>query len=193
MAGDPLHGQPRLELAGILACLSEAVAPRCGGAVRFCMRLLGIDFGERRVGLAITDPSGKLARPLRTLRGSTSRERLVAELLDEIRRLSEEDGVSHIVIGLPLRTDGSPTGLTARVRALAGALAARTTVPVVLQDERLTSREAEQRLALREPDWRKRKIRLDAAAAAVILQDYVDEHRAPFDAGAVEPEDGPIT
>jgi len=140
------------------------------------MRVLGIDFGERRVGLAITDASATLARPLRTLRRKTSAPQLVADLLAEIDQLIQEDGLARIVIGLPLRLDGSPTGLTERVRALAVTVAARTHVPVVLQDERLTSREAEQRLALREPDWRKRKAKLDAAAAAVILQDYLDEH-----------------
>jgi putative holliday junction resolvase len=140
------------------------------------MRVLGIDFGERRVGLAITDASATLARPLRTLRREASGPRLVADLLAEIDRLIEEDGLSCIVVGLPLRLDGSPTGLTDRVRALARTLTTHTNVRVVLQDERLTSREAEQRLALREPDWRKRKARLDAAAAAVILQDYLDEH-----------------
>jgi putative Holliday junction resolvase len=65
--------------------------------------------------------------------------------------------------------------MTPRVQAFAAALRARLAVPVVLQDERLTSREAESRLAVREKDWRARKKQLDAAAAAVILQDYLDE------------------
>jgi putative Holliday junction resolvase len=78
------------------------------------------------------------------------------------------------VVGWPRRLDGSPSDHTPRVEAFARALAARVAVPVVLQDERLSSREAEQRLAAREPDWRRRKQKLDAAAAAVILQDYLD-------------------
>jgi putative Holliday junction resolvase len=61
------------------------------------------------------------------------------------------------------------------VDAFVAALRRRTTLPVVEVDERLTSREAESRLAVRERDWRKRKARLDAAAAAVILQDYLDD------------------
>ena len=64
--------------------------------------------------------------------------------------------------------------MTARVERFAQELAARTALPVALQDERLSSREAESRLALRERDWRIRKERLDAAAAAIILQDYLD-------------------
>jgi putative Holliday junction resolvase len=64
--------------------------------------------------------------------------------------------------------------MTPRVERFASALGVRTGLPVVLQDERLTSREAESRLAVREKDWRVRKQRLDAAAAAIILQDYLD-------------------
>ncbi len=64
-----------------------------------------------------------------------------------------------------------------QVRAFAAKLGSRSGRPVDLQDERLTSREAEQRLALRERDWRKRKRRLDAAAAAIVLQDWLDEQR----------------
>ena len=65
--------------------------------------------------------------------------------------------------------------MTPRVQAFAAAVGARIAVPVILQDERLTSREAESRLALREKDWRERKKQIDAAAAAIILQDYLDE------------------
>jgi putative Holliday junction resolvase len=65
--------------------------------------------------------------------------------------------------------------MTPRVQAFAAALHSRIGLPVVLQDERLTSREAESRLALREKDWRARKKQIDAAAAAIILQDYLDE------------------
>jgi putative Holliday junction resolvase len=64
--------------------------------------------------------------------------------------------------------------MTPRVRKFAQELARLTALPVTLQDERLTSREAESRLALREKDWRARKARLDAAAAAIILQDFLD-------------------
>ena len=64
--------------------------------------------------------------------------------------------------------------MTPRVAAFADALGRATSLPIVLQDERLTSREAESRLATTDKDWRSRKTRLDAAAAAVILQDYLD-------------------
>ena len=96
--------------------------------------------------------------------------------MTELARLAaEEDGLASLVVGLPRRLDGSPNDMTPRVQAFAAAVGARIAVPVILQDERLTSREAESRLALREKDWRERKKQIDAAAAAIILQDYLDE------------------
>ena len=79
-----------------------------------------------------------------------------------------------VVIGLPRRLDGSATDQTAHVQQFVDALRGRITLPIVLQDERLSSHEAEGRLAVNERDWRVRKAKLDAAAAAVILQDYLD-------------------
>lgn len=134
------------------------------------MRVVAFDVGERRTGVAISDPSGTLARPLQTLRGAEP-----ATALALVRALrDEEDGLVAIVVGLPRRLDGRETHLTARAVAFAEALRAGSGLPVVLQDERLTSVEAEERLASRERDWRKRKQQLDAASAAVILQDYLD-------------------
>jgi putative holliday junction resolvase len=144
------------------------------GVPRFSSsRVLALDVGRRRIGLAISDVSRTLARPLATLKiGGGEAVALVAR---EIERLSlEEDGLSEIVVGMPVHLDGSPSEQTAYVGAFVAELRTRTSIPIALEDERLTSREAESRLALREPDWRKRKGRLDAAAAAVILQDYLD-------------------
>ena len=141
------------------------------------MRALGIDIGARRVGLAISDPSQTLARPLLTLTAQNA-DKAVRLVADEVTRLSAEaDGLSTIVVGLPRRLDGSPSDQTARVEAFIDALRARTAIPIVTEDERLSSREAESRLALRERDWRRRKANLDAAAAAIILQDYLDRRR----------------
>lgn len=140
------------------------------------MRLLALDVGERRIGLAVSDVSGTLARPLHTLDRRGSVEEAVNAVVDTIYQLQvDDDGLDGIVVGLPKRLDGTSNEQTARVRAFAERLGARTTLPLSYQDERLTSREAERKLALRESDWRKRKLRLDAAAAAVILQDYLDE------------------
>jgi putative Holliday junction resolvase len=138
-------------------------------------RVLGIDVGERRMGLAISDVSGTLARPLKTLTVAGSQSG-VDQIKHEIELLSgEDDGLAAIVVGLPSNLDGSANDQTERVRAFIRVLATRTQLPIALVDERLSSREAESRLALRERDWRRRKKRLDAAAAAVMLQDYLDQ------------------
>ena len=139
-------------------------------------RVAGLDVGERRIGVAISDVTRTLARPVSVLRTSGLDGDAVERAVAELERLAaEEDGLASLVVGLPRRLDGSPSEMTPRVEAFAAALGARTALPVVLQDERLTSREAESRLALREKDWRARKKQLDAAAAAIILQDYLDE------------------
>jgi putative Holliday junction resolvase len=139
------------------------------------VRILGIDMGRRRVGLAISDPTATLARPLATLtiEGKSALDRVV----HEIERLSAEaDGLGAVVVGMPARLDGSATAQTAEVAAFLTQLRTRITIPVHQEDERLTSRDAEARLARRQRDWRKRKAQLDAAAAAIILQDYLDRH-----------------
>lgn len=141
------------------------------------MRSLGIDYGRRRIGLALSDASGTLASPFRTFERPRSEPETVSLICEEVARLAAaEDGLATIVVGWPLRLDGTPTSQTTAVEAFARAIGQATAVPVVLQDERLSSVEAESRLALKERDWRKRKSKLDAAAAAVVLQDYLDEH-----------------
>ena len=90
------------------------------------------------------------------------------------RLRAEDDGLDTIVVGLPSRLDGTPTDATPAVVAFIDALKTRTMMPVATEGERLTSHEADQRLAATERDWRKRKRALDAAAAAIILQDYLD-------------------
>jgi putative Holliday junction resolvase len=139
------------------------------------MRFVGLDIGEKRIGVAVSDVSGTLARPLGVLRPSGLEVDALDVVSTEIARLAaEEDGLGEIVIGLPRRLDGSPSDMTPRVEQFARRLQTKTSLPVTFQDERLSSREAESRLALRDKDWRSRKARLDAAAAAVILQDYLD-------------------
>ena len=141
------------------------------------MRILALDVGRRRVGLALSDTSATLARPYKTL--TVSDADAVDRVVDEVRQLaSDEDGLAAIVVGLPKRLDGSPSEQTKAVEQFIVTLRQRVALPVTTEDERLSSREAESRLALRERDWKKRKALLDAAAAAVILQDYLDRGRA---------------
>jgi putative Holliday junction resolvase len=141
------------------------------------VRVLGVDVGTRRVGLAISDTSATLARPLTTLAVASDAD-AVDRVASAIAALvAEDDGLESIVVGLPSSLDGTPNEATDRVTAFIAALRARISLPVATEDERLSSREAERRLALGERDWRRRKARLDAAAAAVILQDYLDRSR----------------
>jgi putative Holliday junction resolvase len=140
--------------------------------------MVGLDVGERRIGVAMSDARGVLASPATTLHVRALGAAALDLVSAAIARLAGDDPVHGIVVGLPRRLDGSPTTTTAMVQRFADALHARTGLPVHLQDERLTSREAESRLALRERSWRARKVRLDAAAAAIILQDFLDNHPA---------------
>lgn len=139
------------------------------------MRIVGLDVGERRIGVAVSDATRTLARPIGVLRASALDRDAPRVAAAEVARLAgEEDGVSSIVVGLPAHLDGSASRMTPRVRQFAAELGRLTELPITLQDERLTSREAESRLAVSEKDWRARKAKLDAAAAAIILQDYLD-------------------
>lgn len=147
------------------------------------MRVLGIDYGARRIGFALSDATATLASPWRLVQRPPSEAETLRVMIREITTLvADDDGLEAVVVGWPRRLDGSPTDQTPIVQAFATALKSRLDIPVILQDERLSSHEAESRLARREADWRKRKAKLDAAAAAVILQDYLDSRpRAAVD------------
>lgn len=137
------------------------------------MRVLALDVGRRRIGIAISDPSAILARPLRTL--DVAGKDPVVRVADEVARIAaEEEGLGLIVVGVPRHLSGEASDQTREVERFIARLRERVSLPIAVEDERLTSREAESRLAERERDWRARKARLDAAAAAIILQDFLD-------------------
>lgn len=135
-------------------------------------RILGVDYGERRVGLALSDPTATIASPLPTLARRKGKRPPVAP----IARLAEEHGVEGIVVGLPLTLEGEDSDWTREVRQFAEALAQRTGLPVALEDERMTSVRAER--AVRSlglsKEKREEKERVDAAAATLILQAHLD-------------------
>lgn len=135
-------------------------------------RFLGVDFGERRVGLALSDPLGITAQPLPTLTRRRGKRPPVAP----IARLVEDHDVEGIVVGLPLNLEGDEDEWTREVRAFGDKLAERTGRPVAYQDERMTSVRAERAVrSLNLPrKERERKERVDAAAAILILQAYLD-------------------
>jgi putative Holliday junction resolvase len=129
-----------------------------------------VDYGSRRVGLAITDPLQLFAQPLDTLSPAVSIERLVA--------VHAEDGLEAVVVGWPLTEDGEEAEAVGRVRPYIGRLKkALPGVRIETQDERYSSRRAVHGLveAGVGRKGRRDKARIDAAAAAIILQDYLDE------------------
>jgi putative Holliday junction resolvase len=136
------------------------------------MRTLGIDFGLKRVGLALSDSEGRLALPYRVIQ-RTTRDALFQELADVIR----SEGVQAVVVGLPLALDGEETLATRQCRNFAESLARRIDLPVELVDERLTSAQAEADLAQAGVKAKKRRQRLDAQAAALILRAHLDHAR----------------
>ncbi len=157
------------------------------------MRVIGIDYGRRRIGLALSDATGMLARPWKVVPRVGNASQVAAALGTEIRALAAEaDGLGAVVLGFPRRLSGDENEQSRAVRELAGRLREATPVPVYLQDERLTSHEAEALLARREKDWRKRKASIDAVAAAVILQDYLDStgSAAAREMRTLDPEPG---
>lgn len=154
------------------------------------MRALGVDYGQRRIGLALSDATGMLARPWKTIARVGNPSQVAQTIAAELNALARDDEpVGVVVIGHPRRLDGQANEQTARVEQVADRLRQLGAAPVVLQDERLSSREAESLLAGREPDWRKRKAQLDAMAAAVILQDYLDSQPRASRADAASEDD----
>ncbi len=155
--------------------MPATVSTPVSGSYTRPVRALGIDYGARRIGLALSDASGTLASPWRVVDRPRSEAETIRMVSGEIARLrAEDDGLATVVVGWPRHLDGSPNAQTPLAEAFARAIETATGLPVVLQDERLSSVEAESRLARRDRDWRSRKQKLDAAAAAVVLQDYLD-------------------
>lgn len=133
------------------------------------MRVLGVDFGQKRIGLAVSDETGTIAQPLVYIDGGG-----LAAVSREIVRISAERKVGKIVVGVPLKLDGKPSEQTQRTLAFIAELQRTTTLPVAQWDERLTSVQAER--ALLEGNVRRsdRKQKIDKLAAQIMLQSYLD-------------------
>jgi putative Holliday junction resolvase len=148
--------------------------------------LLGIDLGERRIGLAIAERGGYSARPLATV--NRARSLAPADDAPVLARIVAEQGVVELVVGLPLEASGAEGRMATAAATWANAIATRLGLPVTLRDERLSSHVAESRLGpmprgrsggLPSPTQRDRyRERVDREAAAIILQDELDARRA---------------
>lgn len=135
-------------------------------------RILAVDFGERRIGLAVSDPTGTIASPLPTLKRRAGKRAPIQTIL----AIATEYDVTRFVVGLPLSLAGDDTDWTRAVRAFGEKLGERGDRPVSFIDERMTSVRAERAIrSLGLPKReRERKERIDAAAAVLILQAYLD-------------------
>jgi putative Holliday junction resolvase len=140
-------------------------------------RLLGVDYGSVRIGLAVSDPDRKLASPLATYT-RRDRERDAAYF----RELVTREEVGGLVVGLPVHTDGREGQKAREARAFGGWLAATTGLAVVFWDERFTTVEAESALWEAGLTHKKRKERRDRVAAQLLLQAYLDAGCPPEEA-----------
>lgn len=133
------------------------------------MRVIALDVGERRIGVAVSDPTGTLATPHTVIQRRSKAEDFAA-----VARLVAELEAERVVVGLPLSLNGEVGPQARRVTRYAWALARTLDVPVELHDERYSTVTADTLLV---ESGRKRRVPIDAAAAAVILQDYLESQR----------------
>ncbi len=140
------------------------------------MRVMAIDYGERSVGVAISDELRLTARPLTTIR----REKLkYAQVIDRICELAAENEIATLVVGMPFNMDGTRGPAAAKVETFISDLQRRLSIPIETVDERLTSHEADQILREMGLSLRQRRARSDEYAATIILQDYIDGQKNP--------------
>lgn len=132
------------------------------------MRIMALDYGTRSIGVAISDELQITVRPLTTLSAD-------AWLIERIMALVIEYEVGTVVVGLPLRMDGTRGEAAERTEIFVRKLQSQLSIPIVMRDERLTSHAADELLRERGASLRERRARSDEYAAAIILQDYLAE------------------
>ena len=135
-------------------------------------RTLGVDVGSVRVGLALSDPTGFLATPLKTLARHPD-----AKLWEQLTAAVSEWEVECVVIGLPKRLDGSEGDAAEAAREFGAVLAARISLPIEWWDERFTTKEAERQLIALGKRRDKRRGMIDSVAASILLQSWLDSRR----------------
>jgi len=138
------------------------------------VKALAIDFGEKRVGLAISDVEGRFAMPWKSLERRSDRQ-----VIRELIALAKEESVELIVIGEPRRLDGAAGEQAQRVAGFSRKLASSIGLPIETVNESLTSREAEERLRAAGLNPRQRRQQIDSVAAQILLQEVLDRRRRP--------------
>ncbi|HBK80755.1 MAG TPA: Holliday junction resolvase RuvX [Nitrospinae bacterium] len=133
------------------------------------MRIMGVDYGEKRVGLALSDPLGITAQPLECIEREND-----AQVAGELERLIQTHDIERVVVGLPVNLSGNDSPQTKRARRFISRLRKNLGVKIETWDERLSSDEAERALIDMDVRRSRRKERRDIVAAQLILQGYLD-------------------
>jgi len=133
------------------------------------LRILALDFGEKRIGVAVSDEMGLTAQGVSTVIRKNNRQ-----VIEELRQLINRYGTDQILIGYPLRLDGSEGIQCEKINRFAGFLETAFGLPVIKWDETLSTKEAEEILRESNIHWKKRRQVVDKLAATLILQDYLD-------------------
>lgn len=140
------------------------------------MRILGLDLGERQIGVAISDEKGWTAQPLHTWKSRGAEENFA-----EIEKLVSLYGVEEIVVGVPYRMSGEAGPEAEKATHFIKKLRERVRIPIVPWDERLTTKEAERVLLQADLSRKKRREKIDQIAAALILQNYLNSKVSPHE------------
>lgn len=136
-------------------------------------RILALDLGDKRIGVALSDSTQTLASPLTIIERVTDEQ-----AINDILKIATENKVDRIIVGLPRSMDGSIGYQAEKVQSFTGRLEKQTTIPIEYRDERLTTVTAMRLKQESSARKLKRKTRFDAMAAAIILQEYLDEKAA---------------
>ncbi len=136
------------------------------------MKAIGLDLGEKRIGVAVSDESGRIALPVATLAG----DQPVCEIVADILNLADQHEAERIVIGMPTSLNGEAGPAAQKAAQFARALAAETNIQVITWDERLTTALAEKTMISANVKRHQRRQKIDKVAAALILQNYLDAH-----------------
>ncbi len=135
------------------------------------MKIIGLDYGEARIGVAVSDMLGMIANPLDTI-SEHDQEKQIEKIIEVIRR----EGAEKIVVGLPMRMDGTMGHRAEYTKEFAEALSKKSGLPYEMWDERLSSAEAHKLLEAGGVGGKKRKTKVDKIAAVLILQTYLDRN-----------------
>jgi putative holliday junction resolvase len=146
-------------------------------------RILAIDYGRKRIGLALSDELGITAQPLLTLSRVNRRQDL-----RRLREICRQYGVAHILLGHPLHITGEAGEMAQEVGRFAARLRTALGIEIELVDERLTTWEAEQTLAEMKSSSRRKRTSVDDVAAALLLREYLDRRRTPYSRSSAETE-----